>query len=39
VVFYFQGEPVEDSRASLLALPADALDIVGTGGADGTAYI
>ncbi|CAD6266405.1 unnamed protein product [Miscanthus lutarioriparius] len=33
------GEPVEDSRASPLASPADALDIVGTGGADGIAYI
>jgi hypothetical protein len=39
VVFYFQGEPVEDSRASPRTSPADALDVVGTGGADGTAYI
>lgn len=35
----FQGEPVEDSRASPRASPADSLDVVGTGGADGTAYI
>ncbi|KAL6659541.1 hypothetical protein ACP70R_003581 [Stipagrostis hirtigluma subsp. patula] len=31
------SEPLEDSRASPCASPADALDVVGTGGADGTA--
>lgn len=35
----FQGEPIEDPCASSRASPADALDVVGTGGADGTAYI
>jgi hypothetical protein len=35
----FQGEPIKDSCASPRASPADALDVVGTGGADGTGYI
>lgn len=35
----FQGEPLKDSRASPCTSPADALGVVGTGGADGTAYI
>ena len=32
----FQGEPIEDSCASPRASPADALEVVGTGGAEGT---
>jgi hypothetical protein len=38
-IYTFQGEPVEDSGASPCSSPADALDVVGTRGADGTASI